>query len=77
MNDGTAQTLEESLPDDYRLVNCSRCRRVLAAPGQSPVAGLEQVAGTAYARPCCWRCLPAAMRQPAPPANTFTVNPTE
>lgn len=79
MNDVTARRLEDTLPEDYRLVNCARCRRLLAAPGQPPVGGavLEQVVGRAYGRPHCWRCLPAARREPAPPATTFAANPTE
>lgn len=60
--------------DDIKILDCARCGRMLLAPDQpSQPHYPEPVAGRAYGRPHCWRCLPHAMREPKPRESFFSV----
>lgn len=68
---------EDDLPDDMRVANCSRCGRLLMARGQRREEWHpEFIAGRAYGRAFCARCLPVARSRPLPPENLFAI-PTQ
>jgi hypothetical protein len=69
--------LEDDLPEDTRVLNCSRCNRLLMARGQDRQPWHPEFpAARVYGRPVCRRCLPVARSLPMPPENRFEI-PTQ